>query len=274
MITYDVATYPKSSQTPLNIKVVPSHWQGWLVDSSTKNRGWSIIHATGHHPFEGIMSFRDKSKLGTAQSVKNRTSPTKSTIKTFKTQNNLPVFCCQTWKAPIEKKAAGLSDSRPFAKAPPQSVVFGSLPRLGSGMCHCRKPQQIGRKKQNHPRSFQSTNVPTKRENIENIAGLPVSHYFSWKQSWVFRGSIELLVFFFSWEMWPEWTGTPSIGGVERWFLRPRTLAFARRPCRGYIGSPNEMVEDIQVKNDGILYSYMGVSLNGGTPKTPQNDHF
>ena len=26
--------------------------------------------------------------------------------------------------------------------------------------------------------------------------------------------------------------------------------------------------------NISYMYIYMGVSLNGGTPKTPQNDHF
>lgn len=68
---------------------------------------------------------------------------------------------------------------------------------------------------------------------------LAVNHYSSWKPSWVFQGSFfELLVvFIFVGKKKPEWTGTPSIGGVERWF-RPRTLAFARRPCRGYMGPP------------------------------------
>lgn len=170
-----------------------------------------MVHATGHHPFEGIMSFRDKSKLSTAQHVKNRTS-NKTNNQKCKIQSDFPfpilLLFCQTGRQKTAKKATCLSDS----------YLFPRLDLVQGGFWEANPPLEF------------STNISK---------SLAVNHYSSWKPSWVFQGSFfELLVvFIFVGKKKPEWTGTPSIGGVERWF-RPRTLAFARRPCRGYMGPP------------------------------------
>lgn len=133
-----------------------------------------MVHATGHHPFEGIMSFRDKSKLSTAQHVKNRTS-NKTNNQKCKIQSDFPfpilLLFCQTGRQKTAKKATCLSDS----------YLFPRLDLVQGGFWEANPP----------PLSFQ-------RISVRVLQSTTILHE---NRREFFRGVfLSCLLFLFSWE--------------------------------------------------------------------------
>ena len=219
-----------------------------------------MVHATGHHPFEGIMSFRDKSKLGTAQSVKNRTSPTKSTIKTVRLKTIFLFFVAKLegtyWKkSRWSFRFPSLRKSSPTIRRfwiwiPPQTW-FRDVP--------LSKTPANSKKKPYTPGVFNQQMSPNKKEKYSKSSSQPL---FFMKTVVSFSGeNIELRVrgdawfFFFVGKKTPEKTGLLPLEGLRD------DSGLVLLPLQGGLAGdtwvPNEMVEDIQVKNDGKLYIYI-----------------
>lgn len=177
---------------------------------------------------------------------KNWTSPTKSTIKTVRLKTIFQCFVAKL-EGTYWKKAAGLSDSHPSFLDP--------SPDLVQGCAIVKNPSKLEEKAFTPPRVFNQRMSPNKKgKNRKYSISLPVNHYFSWKQFWVFRGSFLSCLFFFSWEK--RNPNEPDSFHWRGWEMIPASYScLCKEALQGIHGSPNEMVEDIQVKNDGNLFT-------------------